>query len=168
MLYSLSQFDGISLLSGQARRRKWSDEVCESPHYSAPAPPAPSSKPDNRWREQVGSPVVEHAWETLCGSIIQEVSAWETLGNPARAQPAPETAHASAGKTAVQRKLSGAGRPSWSTPGRPSAAASSRGQASFSYSFYPCSLLSLLLLEAAISLGQMSRSRADWEGSPEP
>ena len=22
---------------------------------------------------QVGSPLVEHAWETLCGSIIQEV-----------------------------------------------------------------------------------------------
>lgn len=40
--------------------------------YTASVPP-PSNKSDNKWREQVGSPVVEHAWETLCGSIIQEV-----------------------------------------------------------------------------------------------
>lgn len=37
-----------------------------------PAPLAPSGKPDTWWRQQVGSPVVERAWETLCGSIVQE------------------------------------------------------------------------------------------------
>ncbi len=31
-------------------------------------------KPDARWRDKVKAPLVEHAWETLCGSIIQEVS----------------------------------------------------------------------------------------------
>lgn len=44
-----------------------------TPSYTPLTPPVPSSKTDNKWREQVGSSVVEHAWETLCGSIIQEV-----------------------------------------------------------------------------------------------
>lgn len=63
-----------SSTAARLRGRKWSEDGCETPHFTAPVPPAPSSKPDNRWREQVGSPVVEHAWETLCGSIIQEVT----------------------------------------------------------------------------------------------
>ena len=29
---------------------------------------------EGRWREKVRAPVVEHAWEMLCGSIIQQVS----------------------------------------------------------------------------------------------
>ena len=45
-----------------------------SPHHNPPVPPAPSSKSGDKWREQVGSPLVEHAWETLCGSIVQEVA----------------------------------------------------------------------------------------------
>jgi hypothetical protein len=80
-LYWLSLQVDIRARSGSApqpalrrRGRKWSDDgACESPKFTAPVPPSPSTKPDNRWREQVGSPVVEHAWETLCGSIIQEV-----------------------------------------------------------------------------------------------
>ena len=32
-----------------------------------------TSKAGKHWREDVKSPVVEEAWETLCGSIIQEV-----------------------------------------------------------------------------------------------
>lgn len=32
-----------------------------------------ASKSGKSWRDQVGSPVVESAWETLCGSILQEV-----------------------------------------------------------------------------------------------
>ena len=28
---------------------------------------------EGRWREKVRAPVVEHAWEMLCGSIIQQV-----------------------------------------------------------------------------------------------
>jgi hypothetical protein len=34
--------------------------------------PQPQPRP-NRWRSYVRSPVVESAWETLCGAIIQEV-----------------------------------------------------------------------------------------------
>ena len=42
----------------------------------APLPegvPGSSSKSGRNWREQVASPLVENAWETLCGSILQEV-----------------------------------------------------------------------------------------------
>ena len=35
--------------------------------------PGKASKPGKSWREQVQSAVVESAWETLCGSILQEV-----------------------------------------------------------------------------------------------
>ena len=38
--------------------------------------PAPAAKQDgSRWRDKVRAPVVEQAWETLCGSILQEVRA---------------------------------------------------------------------------------------------
>ena len=37
--------------------------------------PLPTAKQDStRWRDKVRAPVVEQAWETLCGSILQEVS----------------------------------------------------------------------------------------------
>ena len=56
------------------RGRKESEEFgSEGATYTASVPPPASNKSDTKWREQVGSPVVEHAWETLCGSIIQEV-----------------------------------------------------------------------------------------------
>jgi len=45
----------------------------ELPSFTLPVPPTPSNKSGDKWREQVGSPLVEHAWETLCGSIVQEV-----------------------------------------------------------------------------------------------
>lgn len=32
------------------------------------------AKVDANWRAKVDAPLVEHAWETLCGSILQEVS----------------------------------------------------------------------------------------------
>ncbi len=36
--------------------------------------PPPTAKQDGtRWRDKVRAPVVEQAWETLCGSILQEV-----------------------------------------------------------------------------------------------
>ena len=54
-------------------RKQSEDDGAEAASYSASVPPPLSNKSDNKWREQVGSPVVEHAWETLCGSIIQEV-----------------------------------------------------------------------------------------------
>ena len=50
----------------------------DSPHFTLPVPPTPANKSGDKWREQVGSPVVEHAWETLCGSIIQEVTALDS------------------------------------------------------------------------------------------
>ncbi len=37
----------------------------------------------NKWRERVQAPVVELAWETLCGSILQEVRScmqWKQSG----------------------------------------------------------------------------------------
>lgn len=52
-----------------AQRRRRSKGAMRQP---LPAPLAPSGKPDSWWRQQVGSPVVERAWETLCGSIVQE------------------------------------------------------------------------------------------------
>ena len=45
----------------------------DSPSFALPVPPLPANKSGDKWREQVGSPLVEHAWETLCGSIVQEV-----------------------------------------------------------------------------------------------
>lgn len=29
--------------------------------------------PENAWKSRVKAPVAEHAWETLCNSIVQEV-----------------------------------------------------------------------------------------------
>jgi hypothetical protein len=42
--------------------------------------PGGASKGGRKWREQVASPVVESAWETLCGSIIQEVGLGYNFG----------------------------------------------------------------------------------------
>jgi hypothetical protein len=53
----------------------------DSPHFTLPLPPTPANKSGDKWREQVGSPVVEDAWETLCGSIIQEVSGLDSSGH---------------------------------------------------------------------------------------
>ena len=52
----------------------------DSPHFTLLVPPTSANKSGDKWREQVGSPVVEHAWETLCGSIIQEVRALDSSG----------------------------------------------------------------------------------------
>ena len=96
------------------RGRKWSDDgACESPKFTAPVPPSPTAKPDTRWREQVGSTVVEHAWETLCGSIIQEVGGVCTLIRLACPPPQqaaaphprlqnPDKQHAGAGRKEAQ------------------------------------------------------------------
>jgi hypothetical protein len=43
-----------------------------------PVPPAAAAKSDGRWRDAVRAPLVEHAWETLCGSIVQEVRSRST------------------------------------------------------------------------------------------
>lgn len=47
----------------------WADPS-SLPHF----PPAAQANPNAkyRWRDNVRSTVVEHAWETLCGSIVQE------------------------------------------------------------------------------------------------
>ncbi|KAK9807024.1 hypothetical protein WJX72_010915 [[Myrmecia] bisecta] len=58
-------------------------------HSPAPHRTQSSAKPDNRWREQVSAPVVEHAWETLCGSILQEFvyDMWYAVLTPDREFP---------------------------------------------------------------------------------
>ena len=63
----------------QAARRHLRDTVDAVPGVppaalaSQPPPPGPS----RNWRGLVQSPVVEHAWETLCGSIVQgAVGCW--------------------------------------------------------------------------------------------
>ena len=43
-----------------------------SPDASHLPQPQADPKYNSRWRENVRSTVVEHAWETLCGSIVQE------------------------------------------------------------------------------------------------
>jgi len=69
------------------KKRRSAAELAQEGGGEAPAravPPTPfaslpdgipgsASKAGRKWREQVASPVVESAWETLCGSIIQEV-----------------------------------------------------------------------------------------------
>ncbi|KAG7671832.1 hypothetical protein Ndes2526B_g07257 [Nannochloris sp. 'desiccata'] len=47
-----------------------SADHCSLPRFPPPAQADPKS--NYRWRENVRSKVVEHAWETLCGSIVQE------------------------------------------------------------------------------------------------
>mmetsp|Transcript_13710 Transcript_13710/g.41406 ORF Transcript_13710/g.41406 Transcript_13710/m.41406 type:complete len:1265 (+) Transcript_13710:304-4098(+) len=52
---------------------------------------APAAKQDGmRWRDKVRAPVVEQAWETLCGSILQEFvyDAWFGCMSPDREFPA--------------------------------------------------------------------------------
>lgn len=59
-------------------RRRERDEAGEEPQravqFAALASTSSSVRSD-RWREYVRSPVVEHAWETFCGSIVQQVGA---------------------------------------------------------------------------------------------
>lgn len=66
------------------KRRGQSRDSQENVRSSVPPTPFASlleglsgkaAKPGKSWREQVKSPVVENAWETLCGSILQEVTA---------------------------------------------------------------------------------------------
>lgn len=58
---------GEGPLSGWRRRRA----ARGSSKAAAAAAVAPHK--EGRWREKVRAPVVEHAWEMLCGSIIQQV-----------------------------------------------------------------------------------------------
>ncbi len=77
-----------------ARKRRFSrfseESSPDSPTFALPVPPPPANKSGDKWREQVGSPLVEHAWETLCGSIIQEVTvdATDSIALPASLRPA--------------------------------------------------------------------------------
>lgn len=41
--------------------------------FVLPATAPSGNKPEGKWKEQVNSPVVVNAWETLSGSIVQEV-----------------------------------------------------------------------------------------------
>ena len=81
-IWTATQFQ-IEPANPQKKKRRGS---VESSHASQqkPVPPTPfasvleglpsgAAKPGKSWREQVGSAVVESAWETLCGSILQEV-----------------------------------------------------------------------------------------------
>ena len=48
-------------------------------NYDASAKPAGDAHkrrraPENAWKSRVKAPVAEHAWETLCNSIVQEVT----------------------------------------------------------------------------------------------
>jgi hypothetical protein len=58
------------------RHLRFSTDAPATSTNPANPPPPPFSQPDlkinSRWRENVRSTVVEHAWETLCGSIVQE------------------------------------------------------------------------------------------------
>ena len=41
--------------------------------FALPTVPPSGNKPEGKWKEQVNSPIVVQAWETLSGSIVQEV-----------------------------------------------------------------------------------------------
>ena len=66
------QLDIQPVAAKPRRRRGYGAEEGGDDAYQIPAA-QPGAKPEVKWRDQVRSPVVEHAWETLCGSIIQEV-----------------------------------------------------------------------------------------------
>ena len=42
-------------------------------NFAFPTAPPSGNKPEGKWKEQVNSPMVVQAWETLSGSIVQEV-----------------------------------------------------------------------------------------------
>lgn len=54
------------------RRLRFSADTASLPQQPPPPPQTADPKGNYRWREDVRSTVVEHAWETLCGSIVQE------------------------------------------------------------------------------------------------
>lgn len=59
-------------MSGSWRTRRFDSQGAPR-DYKPPGSAAGVQKADARWRDKVRAPLVEHAWETLCGSIIQEV-----------------------------------------------------------------------------------------------
>jgi len=69
-----------TLAAGRTRRkhrhlRFSTDNPPSAEHSSLPhLPPSSQASPKDhyKWRDNVRSTVVEHAWETLCGSIVQE------------------------------------------------------------------------------------------------
>jgi hypothetical protein len=66
----------LSMLGHGRERRLRADAANDAPPRAvqfAAQPGSSSSRPDS-WRDYVKSPVVEHAWESLCGSIVQEVN----------------------------------------------------------------------------------------------
>lgn len=50
----------------------WGGAFRGASHEGGAISPGTSVRADQRWREAVASPVVEAAWETLCGSMVQE------------------------------------------------------------------------------------------------
>ncbi len=42
-------------------------------NFAFPVAPPSGNKAEGKWKEQVNSPMVVQAWETLSGSIVQEV-----------------------------------------------------------------------------------------------
>ena len=59
-------------MGGSWRTRRFDSQGAPR-DYKPPGSAAGAQKADARWRDKVRAPLVEHAWETLCGSIIQEV-----------------------------------------------------------------------------------------------
>lgn len=64
--------DGQSRMGGSWRTRRFDSQGAPR-DFKPPGSAAGTQKADARWRDKVRAPLVEHAWETLCGSIIQEV-----------------------------------------------------------------------------------------------
>jgi hypothetical protein len=64
--------DKQSHMGGSWRTRRFDSQGAPR-DFKPPSSAAGTQKADARWREKVRAPLVEHAWETLCGSIIQEV-----------------------------------------------------------------------------------------------
>jgi sorting nexin-13 len=60
----------------RSRHLRFAPDTAEPSSSSFPHLPPPPQQADPKtshiWRENVRSTVVEHAWETLCGSIVQE------------------------------------------------------------------------------------------------
>ena len=64
--------DGQLHMGGSWRTRRLDSQRMPQ-GWKPPGSAAGTQKADARWRDKVRAPLVEHAWETLCGSIIQEV-----------------------------------------------------------------------------------------------
>lgn len=89
----------------QRRSRDAAPEGETSTILPPPPEPASSSQKPSKWRDRVGSGVVESAWETLCGSILQEVRNRPNFPPTSKLPKTLRQSQCSHGKAAVRAEV---------------------------------------------------------------